>query len=112
MHHSRARLNEFALSAEDQAPVVPGRRQSVFTDIGQQHVFTVPGRSRPQGDGAAFAGASRRHIFGACTGSAAPGIKSGMIDCPAHRHAAGVTLRHCLQRAIAMKNRQAVRTSE
>jgi hypothetical protein len=35
-----------------------------------------------------------------------------MIDCPAHCHAAGVTLRHCLQRAIAVKNRQAVRTSE
>jgi hypothetical protein len=35
-----------------------------------------------------------------------------MIDCPARRHAAGVTLRHCLQRAIAVKTRQAVRTPE
>ena len=112
VHHSRASLNRLALSAEDQTPILPGRRQSVFTDIGKQHVFAVPGRSRPQGDGAAFAGASRRHIFGACAGFAAPGIKSGMIDCPAHRHAFGMTMRHGLQCAAPLQRRQPVRLAE
>ena len=112
MHHSRTNLNQFALSAEDQTPVMPGRCQTVFTDVGQQHVLAVAGRSRPQSNGSAFAGASGRHIFGARTGSAALGIKSGMIDRPAHRHALGMAMRHRLQRAIAVKNRQAVRTPE
>jgi hypothetical protein len=44
---TRQGLNQFALPAEDQAPILPRRRQSVFADVGQKHVLTVPRRPRP-----------------------------------------------------------------